>query len=226
MQWFLTILLLPGSCWHSCYCSCQCLYNTVQGFQSSYARVDNINATDCFNIVPLELQVNDAPAITDPITDYFVCDLDGNGIETFDLTSKDDEILNSLVDVTLSYHESFADAEAGLFPITPATAYVSPSATIWVRAVNYEDGDISNAALCVTIGQFDLILGETPAFNVIPEIEACDDEIADGITEFDLNSYNEIITGGNPDVTVTYPRYPGVCSSWFSCLACFLHQHD
>ncbi|MDB9964834.1 T9SS type B sorting domain-containing protein [Flavobacteriaceae bacterium] len=178
--------------------------NTVQGFQVVYARVDNINATDCSNIVALELQVNDAPAITDPITDYFVCDLDGNGIETFDLTSKDDEILNSLVDVTLSYHESFADAEAGLFPITPATGYVSPSATIWVRAVNYEDGDISNDVLCVTIGQFDLIIGETPAFNVIPEIVACDDEIADGITEFDLNSYNDIITGGNPDVTVTY----------------------
>ena len=178
--------------------------NTVQGFQVVYARVDNINATDCSNIVALELQVNDAPAITDPITDYFVCDLDGNGIETFDLTSKDEEILNSLVDVTLTYHESFADAEAGLFPITPATGYVSPSATIWVRAVNYEDGDISNDALCVTIGQFDLIIGETPSFNVIPEIVACDDEIADGITEFDLNSYNEIITGGNPDVTVTY----------------------
>ncbi len=195
--------------------------NTVLGFQVVYARVDNINATDCFNIVPLELQVNDAPAITDPITDYFVCDLDGNGIETFDLTSKDDEILNSLVDVTLSYHESFADAEAGLFPITPATAYVSPSATIWVRAVNYEDGDISNDVLCVTIGQFDLILGETPAFNVIPEIEACDDEIADGITEFDLNSYNEIITGGNPDVTVTYHATQEFAQAGFPALPVF-----
>ena len=195
--------------------------NTVQGFQVVYARVDNINATDCFNIVPLELQVNDAPAITDPITDYFVCDLDGNGIETFDLTSKDDEILNSLVDVTLTYHESFADADAGLFPITPATSYVSPSATIWVRAVNYEDGDVSNDALCVTIGQFDLILGETPTFNVIPEIEACDDEIADGITEFDLNSYNAIITGGNPDVTVTYHATQEFAQAGFPALPVF-----
>ena len=195
--------------------------NTVQGFQVVYARVDNINATDCFNIVPLELQVNDAPAITDPITDYFVCDLDGNGIETFDLTSKDDEILNSLVDVTLTYHETFADAEAGLFPITPATSYVSPSATIWVRAVNYEDGDVSNDALCVTIGQFDLILGETPTFNVIPEIEACDDEIADGITEFDLNSYNAIITGGNPDVTVTYHATQEFAQAGFPALPVF-----
>ena len=169
----------------------------------------------------LELQVNDAPAITDPITDYFVCDLDGNGIETFDLTSKDDEILNSLVDVTLTYHESFADAEAGLFPITPATSYVSPSATIWVRAVNYEDGDVSNDALCVTIGQFDLILGETPTFNVIPEIEACDDEIADGITEFDLNSYNAIITGGNPDVTVTYHATQEFAQAGFPALPVF-----
>ena len=195
--------------------------NTVQGFQVVYARVDNINATDCFNIVPLELQVNDAPAITDPITDYFVCDLDGNGIETFDLTSKDDEILNSLVDVTLTYHESFADADAGLFAITPATSYVSPSATIWVRAVNYEDGDVSNDALCVTIGQFDLILGETPTFNVIPEIEACDDEIADGITEFDLNSYNAIITGGNPDVTVTYHATQEFAQAGFPALPVF-----
>ncbi|MDA9310353.1 T9SS type B sorting domain-containing protein, partial [Flavobacteriaceae bacterium] len=195
--------------------------NTVQGFQVVYARVDNINATDCSNIVALELQVNDAPAITDPITDYFVCDLDGNGIETFDLTSKDDEILNSLVDVTLTYHESFADAEAGLFPITPATGYVSPSATIWVRAVNYEDGDISNDALCVTIGQFDLIIGETPAFNVIPEIVACDDEIADGITEFDLNSYNDIITGGNPDVTVTYHATQEFAQAGFPALPVF-----
>ena len=100
--------------------------NTVQGFQIIYARVVDVLFPDCSSIVALELQVNDAPAITDPITDYFVCDLDGNGIETFDLTSKDAEILNSLVDVTLSYHESFADAEAGLFPITPATGYVSP----------------------------------------------------------------------------------------------------
>ena len=195
--------------------------NTVQGFQIIYARVVDVLFPDCSSIVALELQVNDAPAITDPITDYFVCDLDGNGIETFDLTSKDDEILNSLVDVTLTYHESFADAEAGLFPITPATAYVSPSATIWVRAVNYEDGDISNDVLCVTIGQFDLILGETPAFNVIPEIEACDDEIADGITEFDLNSYNEIITGGNPDVTVTYHATQDFAQAGFPALPVF-----
>jgi gliding motility-associated-like protein len=178
--------------------------NTVIGLQIVYARVDSVNATDCFNIVPLELQVNDSPAIIDPITDYFLCDLDGNGLETFDLTTKDIEILNTLVDVTLTYHESDADAQAGLNPITPATAYISSNAVVWVRAVNYEDGDITNPPLCFTVGQFNLVLGQTPIFNVIPEIEACDDEISDGFTEFDLNSYNTSITGGDPSLTVTY----------------------
>ncbi|MGJ8665731.1 MAG: choice-of-anchor L domain-containing protein, partial [Patiriisocius sp.] len=67
--------------------------NTVLGFQIIYARVDNPSATNCFSIVPLELQVNDSPSITSPISDYFLCDLDGDGLETFDLTSKEGEIL-------------------------------------------------------------------------------------------------------------------------------------
>ena len=75
--------------------------------------------------------------------------------------------------------------------------------------------------MCVTIGQFDLIIGETPAFNVIPEIVACDDEIADGITEFDLNSYNDIITGGNPDVTVTYHATQEFAQAGFPALPVF-----
>ena len=47
-------------------------------------------------------------------------------------------------------------------------------------------------------------LVEEKKMELIEYIANCDDEIADGITEFDLNSYNTIITGGNPDVTVTY----------------------
>ncbi|MBT8275819.1 MAG: hypothetical protein KJO39_06740, partial [Bacteroidia bacterium] len=76
--------------------------NTQAGFQTVFARVENINNPDCFNIVPLDLVVNDSPAITDPISDYFICDNDGDGIEIFDLTSKDAEILNILVNVTLT----------------------------------------------------------------------------------------------------------------------------
>ncbi|RDK89350.1 hypothetical protein C8D94_1011236, partial [Marinirhabdus gelatinilytica] len=55
--------------------------NMVQGFDTVWARAENINSPDCFNIVSLDLQVNDSPAITDPITDLVVCDNDEDGVE-------------------------------------------------------------------------------------------------------------------------------------------------
>ena len=142
------------------------------------------------------------PAITDPITDYFVCDLDGNGIETFDLTSKDQEILNTLVDVTLSYHLSLADAESGSSPIPIPTTYqnLSNPQAIWIRAID----DTTSNPVCYSVGVFDLIVEPTPDFSPIPAITSADDEVLDGLTEFDLNSYIPEITLGNPDLTVTF----------------------
>ncbi|MDC0096798.1 choice-of-anchor J domain-containing protein [bacterium] len=142
------------------------------------------------------------PAITNPISDYVVCDLDGNGIETFDLTSKDQEILNTLVDVTLSYHLSLADAESGSSPIPIPTTYqnLSNPQAIWIRAID----DTTSNPVCYSVGVFDLIVEPTPDFSPIPAITSADDEVLDGITQFDLNSYIPEITFGNPDLTVTF----------------------
>jgi subtilisin-like proprotein convertase family protein len=71
--------------------------NTIAGFQTLFARVQNINNAACFNIVTLDLQVDVAPIIADPITDFFQCDNDEDFVETFDLTLKDDEIENGCI---------------------------------------------------------------------------------------------------------------------------------
>ena len=142
------------------------------------------------------------PAITNPISDYVVCDLDGNGIETFDLTSKDQEILNTLVDVTLSYHLSLADAESGSSPIPIPTTYqnLSNPQAIWIRAID----DTTSNPVCYSVGVFDLIVEPTPDFSPTTLITSADDEVLDGLTQFDLNSYIPEITLGNPDLTVTF----------------------
>ena len=170
--------------------------NTVQGFQTVYARVEHISSSSCFNIVALDLVVNDSPALTDPISDYFLCDNDGDGIEVFDLTSKDAEILNFLVNVDLTYHVSQADADAGNAPITPADVYPSGNAVIWVRG--------ENVAGCYTVRSFNLVLGSVPNFVVVPEFFQCDDELADGFTQFDLNTQNATIVNGDPNLSVGY----------------------
>jgi large repetitive protein len=168
--------------------------NIVQGFQTIYARLQE-NSFDCFDIVSLDLQVNDSPPITDPITDLIVCDNDQDGVEAFDLTSKEDEIGNTLVNITFTYHTSLADAEAGTPFIGTPMAYVSGGETVWVRA--------ENIAGCFTVGTFDLVVDLVPEYVEVPEFIRCDLN-DDGVESFNLNSQNAAIVDGDPDLSVTY----------------------
>ena len=91
-----------------------------------------------------------APSITDPISDYQLCDNDGNGSETFDLTSKYDEIVNTLTDVTLTYYNTESDANTDTNAIVTPSEYISSgSETIWVRLSD-------NFTQCYTIGSFQI----------------------------------------------------------------------
>ena len=124
---------------------------------NQFARLEGI-PVGCYDVVPLLLQVDAAPAITDPISDYFICDNDQNNTEIFDLTSKYDEIVNTLSDITLTYYNLESDAIDGLFPILAPEAYTSVGLeTIWIRAENLEG--------CITISSFILISGDVPVIQ-------------------------------------------------------------
>ena len=168
--------------------------NIVQGFQVVWARLEE-NSLGCYDVVSLDLQVNDSPAITDPITDLVVCDNDEDGVEVFDLTSKDDEIAGTLVNLVITYHTSQADAIAGTGAIGTPGAYSSGGELIWVRA--------ENIAGCFTVGSFSLVLDTVPEFVTVPEFSRCDND-GDGVEDFDLNTQNATITDGDTDLSVTY----------------------
>ncbi|WP_197463484.1 choice-of-anchor L domain-containing protein, partial [Cochleicola gelatinilyticus] len=70
--------------------------NTEPDIQTIYARLEE-TTYGCFDIVELDLRVDMAPMITDPIDSYLVCDTDQDGVEVYDLRSKDAEILNTQV---------------------------------------------------------------------------------------------------------------------------------
>ncbi|MDB3977349.1 T9SS type A sorting domain-containing protein [Flavobacteriaceae bacterium] len=140
------------------------------------------------------------PAITNPINDLVVCETGSSTVPSgiFDLTDMDAEILNTLVNVSLTYHLSLADAETGQSPI--ASPFETQSTTIWVRATD----DTTSNPVCYSVGVFDLIVEPIPDFSPTTLITIADDEIVDGITQFNLNSYIPEITLGNPDLTVTF----------------------
>ena len=174
--------------------------NVDPGTQTVFARLEGI-PVGCYDVVPLLLQVDAAPAITDPISDYFICDNDQNNTEIFDLTSKYDEIVNTLSDITLTYYNLESDAIDGLFPILAPEAYTSVGLeTIWIRAENLEG--------CITISSFILISGDVPVIQPVLEFLVCDDDLLDGITEFNLDSQNATIAIGDPNLLVTYHRTP------------------
>ncbi|MDA9908074.1 hypothetical protein N9D22_06760, partial [Flavobacteriaceae bacterium] len=176
--------------------------NTTLSYQIIYPRVESISNAICFDVTELVLQVDEAPALTDPISDFFICDgpLDGPldvGIENFDLLSKDAEILNTQIGITLSYFETEPEAIAGTLPITNPAAYENTSnpQTVWVRA--------DNSAGCVTVLSFDLVVGSIPVYSPVPSYNLCDNN-NDGVAEFELNSQNTEITGGDPFLSVSY----------------------
>ena len=170
--------------------------NIIPNTQTIFARLEE-DVLGCYDVTQLVLQVDSAPSITDPISDYQLCDNDGDGSQTFDLTSKYDEIVNTLTDITLTYYNTEADANAENNTIATPDSYNSEGAeTIWISALNLEG--------CTTVGSFNLVIDTAPLFTEVPLFQICDDTSPDGFTEFDLDSLYPTIVAGAPNLTVNY----------------------
>ena len=138
-----------------------------------------------------------APSITSPISDYRLCDNDGDGSETFDLTSKNDEIVNTQIDIILAFYNTETEANTDTNAIATPSAYISSGTeTIWVRDINTEG--------CTSVGFFNLIIDTAPLFTEVPLFQICDDNTTDGFTEFDLGSLYPTIVAGASNLTVSY----------------------
>src|SRR5690606_1116801 len=82
--------------------------------QTIWARVETENG--CIGYTNFDLQVVLAPEINQP-ENYHLCDDDADGIQIFNLATKNNEILGEL-SATISYHTSLSNAEQNLAPIT------------------------------------------------------------------------------------------------------------
>ncbi|KGO82072.1 hypothetical protein Q763_07380, partial [Flavobacterium beibuense F44-8] len=140
---------------------------TVPNAQTIYFRVQEQGAlvTSCYSVVTMDLTVNERPTILAPITNYVQCDQtdpDANdGIEEFDLTTKDTEITGGNVDYAVSYYMSFADADSATNVIANPATYQNTTPfteTIYVRLENTLTG-------CYSVFDFDLIINALPTIS-------------------------------------------------------------
>ncbi|MFB9088660.1 T9SS type B sorting domain-containing protein, partial [Flavobacterium paronense] len=192
-------------------------YDNITAFvQYIYASaIDNVNG--CRSIIPIELNVNPQPITPFTVPNLIQCDEDNNPQNLsmiFDLTQNDAPVLaiqtSAASNYTVTYYTSQTDAIAGIAPIIPSSHYVGANhEIIWVRVEN-------NNSNCFAVGSFELLINPPLALTTPTPLSICD---ADAIpnnqyTQFDLTVKNNQITGGLPNMTVTYyPSYPVTASS-------------
>ncbi len=156
---------------------------------------------NCVEIGSFNVQIYINPVVTPPadMTPYELCDdLVADGFTSFDLITKIPEITVTPPNITVTFHESQADADTGdnPLPILDYTNIANPQ-TIYVRV---DDADTP----CVVFTNFELIVIPNPLVNPTPSpLILCDDD-NNGFGEFTLSDADADITLGDPDLTVTY----------------------
>jgi Leucine-rich repeat (LRR) protein len=136
------------------------------------------------------------PAITNP-TPLSVCDNDSDGFSVFNLTSKNAEILGSLLasNHTISYHETFSDATIGVNSLGSNYSNVNPfNQVVYVRVI--ENSDPANPSTAV----LELVVNAPPVISPTPvSLTVCDAYILPA-----LPSNQNYFTGPNGTGTILF----------------------
>ncbi|QXP59799.1 T9SS type B sorting domain-containing protein [Olleya sp. HaHaR_3_96] len=175
-------------------------YVNTANAQTVYVRAED-NVTGCISTITLNLRVNPTPSPEANPSTLIECDSDNDGFALFDLDSQTISILNGESGVSISYHETEADATSDINPLTsPYTNIVPSNQNVYVRAEN----DITG---CFTIVILPLDVQPSPVVPItIDDYIVCDDN-NDGFNQFDFDTVMtpQILGTQNPaDFTLTY----------------------
>ncbi|MEP0264596.1 T9SS type A sorting domain-containing protein [Dokdonia sp.] len=166
-------------------------YVNVVNPQLIYIKVTD-PTTSCFATTTITLIVNLAPIANVP-TDYEVCDDDNDGIfDSFNLSSRDDEIIGGAPGLEVTYFFTEADAinaPAGLELDNMQFVNIDPFfMTVYARVSDIITG-------CFDVVPLNLVILDTPEINTdLAPYLVCDFD-TDGITAFDLTTQESQILG-------------------------------
>ena len=158
-----------------------------------------LNQTSCVIEDTIEITLNTEQSST-AISDFIYCDDDSNdGVENFDLTLKNNEVLASVPSSSynISYHNTADDAQNNANPITSSLQNTSSPQPIFVRIEDTVNG-------CLAFSTFNLVVNEKPEYVDPDPIVACQDSTLDGYTFVDLTVANDQIIDGNTNLFVSY----------------------
>ena len=167
-------------------------YTNISNPQTVYVRVED-NGTGCYDTTTLDLVVEQAPVANTPEPLRY-CDPDNDGFGLFTLTDAEAEITGGALGLTVSYHETQANADNDVDAIDTSTVYNNIVVNMQTLYVRVESATI--ATDCATVVELVLIVEPSPQIVDPTPLEACDDVSADGFAMFDLTSKASEVLGG------------------------------
>ncbi|MCF7561778.1 T9SS type B sorting domain-containing protein [Sabulilitoribacter multivorans] len=175
-------------------------YNAIQDGTYRVEVSVPVNGSNCVEEDEIVVVLNTEEPINQ-ISDYEICDdASEDGIEIFDLSTKNSELISNIpfTNYAFSYHFSDSDARNNLNPITTPIANTSNPQAIYVR-IDDLDSD------CFSYTSFNLVVNSVPNIVDPTDLEVCDgDDSPDGYAVIDLSQKNDEITGGQTNMLVTY----------------------
>ncbi len=172
-------------------------YQNTESPQTIYVRVENLTDFDCYDTSSFTIVVDPTPRYNAPL-DWFVCDdVSNDGVETFDLNEKIDEISNGITqNLDITFHTSFNNANNSVNAIDLEFTNAQNPQQIFAR--------IENGLSCYSIAEFGLNVIQSPETNESVPLEVCDIDY-DGISTFDLTiSEFDILNVRQNEIEVTY----------------------
>ncbi|MFC4636687.1 iron-regulated protein FrpC, partial [Dokdonia ponticola] len=170
-----------------------------------WVRLENI-ATGCATVTFFNATIEQLPVFVPPTAPLEACDSEGplvgtdiDGITTFDLTLLDAGITAGDTSLVVTYYETQADLDAGIF-IDPANAYVNTTPNNQTILVQISS---TTSAMCMAQTTAELLVNPIPFIDPVPPAIACDDD-NDGFGEFDLQAYANELGVSLPDVVFRF----------------------
>lgn len=159
----------------------------------------NGNEEGCFVIARIKTEVSDFYVEEKTIETDGVCDNDGDGFSTVDLTESITEIVDSPTAYQISYHESLADAQNGTNPITNPENYsiqVPGTTTVFVRIKSLND-------ICYSVSKLVYNTIERPSLYPLEAVLLCSEQ-QDGTVAYDLTQFASEIIDNPTAYTIGY----------------------
>lgn len=135
--------------------------------QEIFARIENSDNANCFDISSFEIGVYQLPIAQD-IEDVNICDIDNDGEENVFLSSFNNDIVNGQTNTSISYHLSQSDANTNLNAVDTNYLLEASSIQLFARLESTISSD------CYTTTSFTITLREQPEIDLETIYYLCD----------------------------------------------------